>query len=371
MSNKLSNISESTPISYNLFKMKRASADALAEQVVHFFDHERNQDKVKTCHHLMAEGMQRRTISKILGRYEDRGTVNYLAIPGRPAKIATTNVIKQVQGLLTKTSDTSIRRGSQELKISKSTFHRIKGEKLGFNTYKKQSVPKYRGNQEARAKTACRKIYRQKLLSVPDRVLLIDDETYVPVDKTQLPGMEYFHCQCKSLVPDKFRFKPKEKYPTKYLVWQCLDEDGHVSDPYITQGTMNAETYLNECLRKRLLPFIQKYHDIHKILFWPDMASCHYQRSVITWLKDQNINFVDKCENAANVPQARPIERFWALCKAEYKRRKTPARNLNLFKRIWKNIAVKVAAKIAQRLMKSARQKLRTIGYKGVRAPFH
>ena len=72
-------------------------------------------------------------------------------------------------------------------------------------------------------------------------------------------------------------------------------------------GNMNKEIYLEECLKKMLLPFLRKYHDINNILFWTDLATCHYSNIVQGWLKSKNIEFVSKTENTPNVPQTCPI----------------------------------------------------------------
>lgn len=106
---------------------------------------------------------------------------------------------------------------------------------------------------------------------------------------------------------------------------------------------LNAKIYLKECLIKRLLPFIEKHHSFKDILFWPDLATSHYTKDVQNWLKSQNIDFVSKTENAPNVPKARPIEKFWANCKQEYKKRSKPAENLTQFKSIWRRLSKKVA----------------------------
>jgi len=63
-----------------------------------------------------------------------------------------------------------------------------------------------------------------------------------------------------SEVNDKNLFRGKDRYFKKLMVWQAIDQNGKVSDPYITEGTLNGSTYLKECLKKRLLPFIDKYH---------------------------------------------------------------------------------------------------------------
>lgn len=46
------------------------------------------------------------------------------------------------------------------------------------------------------------------------------------------------------------------------------------------------------------------------------MATVHYAKENIDWLNEQNIEFVKKKENTPNFPHGRPIEKYWALCKA-------------------------------------------------------
>jgi hypothetical protein len=68
-------------------------------------------------------------------------------------------------------------------------------------------------------------------------------------------------------------------------------------------------------LEKRLLPFINEYHQDHNYIFWPDLASAHFAATTVAWM-DQNVNYVPKRLNPPNVPQARPIEKFWG-CLAQ------------------------------------------------------
>jgi hypothetical protein len=79
---------------------------------------------------------------------------------------------------------------------------------------------------------------------------------------------------------------------------------------------------------------------------------------------------VKRDENAPNVPQVRPIERYWAECKKEFKNRKIFPKNLNGFKRIWSNISKYVANKCAQILMQGLKRKLQTVANGGVLEPY-
>lgn len=352
-----------------LSEMKRSESEAFAKRVVHFFESVSGRNQIQTCHHFMEEGYRRSTLIAILNRYKERGNIDYKPLSGRRPSVGSKKVVHGMKKLLEKHPDTSVRRGALKVGVSKSTFSRIKREELGMKAYKSEPAPKYTGKQKQRAKSACRKIYRRLLPSGDNKILIIDDETYVPLDPSQIPGDKYYHCKSKSDVSDDIRFKGKEKFTKRFLVWQAIDEEGNISDPYICEGTVNAEIYLEECLKKRLLPFIQKYHKNSNILFWPDLATSHYAYEVQDWLSSEKIEFVKKTENAPNVPQARPIERFWALCKAEYGKRKMPANSLSSFKRIWKNLSTKVARRSAQTLMKGVRKSLRKIAYRNVFEP--
>lgn len=65
----------------------------------------------------------------------------------------------------------------------------------------------------------------------------------------------------------------KTKFARKYLVWQAIAGDGDVSEPLITTGTIDSKIYLEECVNKRLLPFLRKKEGTRPILFWPDLTA--------------------------------------------------------------------------------------------------
>jgi hypothetical protein len=58
------------------------------------------------------------------------------------------------------------------------------------------------------------------------------------------------------------------------------------------------------------MPFVKKHHKIENVVFWADLDSSHYTIDVLEWLESQGIDYIEKKENAPNVPQARPIEKY-------------------------------------------------------------
>uniref|UniRef100_A0A915IFH8 Transposase n=1 Tax=Romanomermis culicivorax TaxID=13658 RepID=A0A915IFH8_ROMCU len=70
------------------------------------------------------------------------------------------------------------------------------------------------------------------------------------------------------------------------------------------------------CIRRRLIPYIRQNHRQGDYIFWPDQASSHYAKIVLDHLQAENIEFVKKCDNPANVLEVPVIEDFWAYLKS-------------------------------------------------------
>ncbi len=74
---------------------------------------------------------------------------------------------------------------------------------------------------------------------------------------------------------------------------------------------MNKDVYVDDCLRRHLLPFLREHHRDGNYVFWPDKASSHYSRKAIDFMRAEHINFVPYDRNPTNLPQCRPIEDLW------------------------------------------------------------
>ena len=64
----------------------------------------------------------------------------------------------------------------------------------------------------------------------------------------------------------------------------------------IRSEALNSDIYINECLEKRLLPFIREHHPDSNYIFWPDLNYIfwpHYSKQTVAWM-DENVNFVPK-----------------------------------------------------------------------------
>ncbi|CAH1102270.1 unnamed protein product [Psylliodes chrysocephalus] len=110
-------------------------------------------------------------------------------------------------------------------------------------------------------------------------------------------------------VPDNEKFKRKVKFEDTILVW-CVISLAEASRPYVGHFRGEAITtglYIQRYSPKLLL-FINEHHINDEIMFWPDLASCHYARQTKDCSEANNIPFVPKEGNPPNIPQTRLIE---------------------------------------------------------------
>ena len=91
---------------------------------------------------------------------------------------------------------------------------------------------------------------------------------------------------------------------------------------------INQRIYLNKCIKERLILFIDKYHSDGAYVFWANLASSHYAKTVITYLNKKKVHFVEKADNPVNLPECRPIENFWSILKGLVCKNNRHAQNL-------------------------------------------
>jgi hypothetical protein len=81
--------------------MTRQENEALAKRVSHFderiFGSENELAFKLTTEHLKEEGITRHRINRIIKRFEERGTADYLEIPGRPLKRSVESVKELIE----------------------------------------------------------------------------------------------------------------------------------------------------------------------------------------------------------------------------------------------------------------------------------
>lgn len=337
--------------------------DNLRFRVYKFYSDHIDKGKYFTALHFKNEGVAKSTIYSILRRCQAGQDFVRKVGSGRKPKIMVQNKLKQVELLFNNSCSISIRQAARKFSVSKSYVHRIVNNKLKLKYRKKISIPSRSEKQINLAKTKCGRLYR----FFGDKQFILDDESYFTLTHSSINGNDGFYTKDVSGTPATVKFSKKAKFEQKVLVWIAIGPQG-MSQCFIRKSgyAITAKRYLNECIKRRLIPYIHSNYTEGEYVFWPDQASAHYAKIVIDYLKAENIEFVDKHLNAACVPEIRAIEDFWSYLKSLVYAKGWHAKTLKqLITRI-KYCLKKVDRNVVQRLAISSKKRIDIVRRHGV-----
>jgi len=282
--------------------------------VYRFYSDNKDKGKMYTIEHFKRENQYERTTRRIIDRFNNGIDVNHLKGAGRPAVKMPKRKVTHLKRLFDNKDGISQSRAASKFGVSQQYIGKILRSKSQIRKRKKMTIPKRTERQKIEGRTKCSTLWR-KLANVD---VVMDDESYFTLGHSTINGNDIFYTSNIDKASDKIKYKEKSKYEKKVLVWVAASVHG-LSEPLITPSglAINQYIYADECIRRRLLPFIRSNHSDNNYQFWPDLASSHYASSVQDFLRENNVNFVNKDDNPANLPEVRPIENFWSLLKAK------------------------------------------------------
>ena len=306
-------------------KKMNSSKSNLKSRVYEFY--EKNIDKgfAYVRDHFLNEGHPKSTIYDHLKSAQLKLPVERKNGSGRPAVIATNANIQKIKRYFDNTSGKPQKKIAEQLNCTRERISQILKKHTNIKRYKKGRKPRRTQCQLKKMRPKCRDLHEK----YKNCIFILDDESYFTLNHSTLAGNDHFYSSNPSRCPDHIKSRLISKYEPKLLVWLAASSKG-VSEPLILQSgqAINQHIYLEECIKKRLVPFIKAFHRNSKYVFWPDLASSHYAKSVIEYMASEKIRFIRKDENPANVPESRPIENFWGDLKREVYARNWSCQNL-------------------------------------------
>lgn len=339
--------------------MKVIEQNVLRKRV---FDMLGQHPKSVVVNHFLIEGYNRSTIYNMCNQLLNGCGVNNIKKPGRNRGITRGKITKIVTAAKNKIGVSS-RKLARKFKTSQSTILRLL-KKEGVKRYSRAVKPKYSEKQLMEIPAKCRRLRRNYLTD--DTVIIMDDEKYFTFSNSTDVTNRGFYTNDKSSTPDEVKFARKSKFEPKVLVWATISVQG-VSSLYVQTNkgfAVNSDVYTTKCLPK-MINFIKKKHKDDKIIFWPDLASCHYSEKTRKWLESKNVPFVAKVDNPPNVPQARPIEFFWSILNKYVYENGWQAKSAQELKSRITRCAKKIDVKVVQTMMSGVKRILRKIEDEG------
>lgn len=344
--------------------MTRDEREALSQRICNFYYDSANKSVKTTVNYFKKQNVPQSTIYYVLKKHLRYGTTKDLSRSGRPVKLSTKDLNTLVQSVNNQCG-LSQRKLARRFRVHHSTISRNLRQRTSVVIRKRKKAPKMDSEQQQnRARKNCGKLYR-KLLNGYD--LIIDDEKYFKLSGNNVIGNRYFYSTDPSTAPPNIKFQQQTKFEQKVMIWMAISSKG-ISNVYIHQSKqgVNQDIYLKECINRRLLPFIDKYHSNGNILFWPDLARSHYSNIVQQRLNERNIPYVSRTDNPPNVPQARPIEVVWTILEQKIYENNWEANSIDHLVRRIKQKVKELDQQMLQDMMEGIRRKLRAMWRDGL-----
>lgn len=325
------------------------------ERVYNFYLENRTKGKMFTVNHFKAEHIPESTIYVIIKRAENDSGHERVNGSGRIAKIMTKKNIRCLKSMFDHNDKVSQSQAARKFKCSQVHISKTLKTKTLIKKKKKKKIPKRTDTQKATAQTKCGRLYRIS----STKSFILDDESYFTLAHSTISGNDLFYSSDVTQTPANVKFMPVAKFEKKLLVWLCFSDKG-ISSPIFRESglAVNQHIYLEDCIKKKLVPFINTYHSDNEYIFWPDLASSHYAKSVQDFMNEKNINFVQKDQNPANMPECRPIEDLWGIIKSKVYEGNWQAKNLNQLRTRIKYCIDKLDKSFVQSLAESTRRRL-------------
>lgn len=334
--------------------------ECLRERVAAFYARNREKGRAFTVKHFQAEGISRSTVYHVL----NRRTTKRKAGSGRRAKLMPRRKLKILMKMFLNRDDSSCRLAARKFNCSKSYISAcLKQMKLSH--YAKQKAPAYTPEQLQTVKVQAGRMYR----TYSKRKIVMDDESYFTLSGSQKCG---YYTDDKVNAPSNVKFKQKRKFEPKVMLYVVISEEG-ISKPIFKVGgnAVDAETYVNQCLTKALLPFVRAHHADGNYVFWPDKASSHYSKLATDFLAANGIRFVPKDTNPTNLPQCRPMEDFFGYLSGIVYRGGWRAQDTDQLQRRIRWAIRNVDLDVVRRMMRGVSRRLRTVSRSGAFAMAH
>ena len=317
--------------------------------------------------HLRIEGIPRRTVFTNYKKIKNGGTVDRKPRCDRNRYTPQAKKDKIIETAVNEVGISYVKLA----RICKSSDVTVKNvlKEAGVKRLARKKCPKSDEGQKQRQKTRLRKLRNDVFKASNDCDVIMDDEKYFTVDGSDTNFNNYYYGHECLEVPDSVKFKETSKFPEKIIVWIAISIKG-MSNLFVAKSkiAVNQTVYRDKCLPK-LKKFIDTYHSDGNYIFWPDLASSHYAKTVQEEYKNLGIKYLAKDANPPNVPQLRPIETFWAyLSEKVYAGRpqcKTVEELITRIKNTIKNIKRKDNI-VVRNLMKGVGRKVRAAANRGV-----
>lgn len=243
----------------------------------------------------------------------------------RTPKKSTSDVIRKVAMMIKRVNPPTQREMSKQLGVSQSTVHRIIKNVLHAKLRKKCKVHKLNASQIEKRRQRSWQLYRRLKCGKWKKIVTTDEAMFYMGGSYGRRRVCYVRKGHDD--PSKLKFVKRDAFAPGFMAWAGVSFHGKTEIRIIPKGVkVNSQYYIDKVLK----PFISKDaprmfpgDTIKDMVFHQDSASSHTSKQTLTYMRQQNINFVTPNEWMPKSPDAAPMDfGIWGILKRRLQKRK-------------------------------------------------
>lgn len=233
--------------------------------------------------------LPRSTVQRVIKRHEAANAPG--PSKGRPRSARTPATVQKVRQKVSRNPERSIRRLSQEHKISPTSMHRLVRVDLKLKSLKKTKTPKQT------ERSTQRRLQRTQILLNSIGQHGVDNVVYS--DEKKFTITQNFNRQndrvlapSKKEVPAGHGEVETQKFPASVMVWAAASADWKSQLIIFPDDKVNSERYQQYVLNGPVLHAAQGHFRHRNWIFTQDGATCHTAQPSRNWFRDHNVTLL-------------------------------------------------------------------------------
>jgi hypothetical protein len=241
----------------------------LRKRIGIFYQKYKHLGKTFTVKHFKLENINKTLVYRVIDKID-----NGISLERKPVINSSRNIPKKIKDKIIEENvlefGRSYRAIGRKYKIDGKNVKKILIES-DVKRKKRRKAPKSNENQRIRQKKKClEKLRRKVLMPSNDIEIVMDDESYFTLDGSNSYGNDYYYSYEGLEAPENAKYIFRSKFPSKVMIWLAISNRG-ISKPFITPSgnSINSKVYIKECVNKKLVKFLKKYHSDP---IWPHLT---------------------------------------------------------------------------------------------------
>lgn len=226
------------------------------------------------------EAPTRKTIKNIINKFNEEGTVHNLnkSRSGRLRTARTEHNIERVQRHFDQDHETSLRKSSQELNLSKTAISNILRKDIHYFPYKFRITELLTVNAKA-SRVNFAEAWNQHHQNSLHNVYFSDEAFFCLIDYKNRQNDRYWHKKLDHPHP----IAEQRRFPQKVMIWAVISYHG-VNIAVVPNGNINTAVYIN-LLEQEFIPVLQRNGTINNAIFMQDGARAHTSNESLRFLR--------------------------------------------------------------------------------------